>query len=80
MLVGGIFLGKMEYKVALYGRTFITPKNTTQTCHKSSHIIGQNDTAKLMLKDRQWTCPKCGVHHIRDINAAKNILAKGLAK
>lgn len=76
------FLGKMEYKAALYGRTFITvnPKNTTQTCHNCGHIMGQNGTAKLTLKDRQWTCPKCDVHHIRDVNAAKNILAKGLAK
>ena len=72
------FLSKLEYKAKLYGKIFITvdPKNTTQTCSCCSHVMsGEN---KLTLKDREWTCPKCGTHHIRDINAAKNILSKAL--
>ena len=76
------FLQKLEYKAILYGRTFITvnPKNTTQTCNACGFIMGSENTEKLTLKDREWTCPACKIHHIRDINAAKNILSKGLVK
>lgn len=74
------FLQKLAYKADLYQRTFIVvhPKNTTQTCHNCGFIMGSEDTKKLTLKDREWTCPACQAHHIRDVNAAKNILSKGL--
>ena len=74
------FLQKLAYKADLYQRTFIVvhPKNTTQTCHNCGFIMGSGDTKKLTLKDREWTCPACQAHHIRDVNAAKNILSKGL--
>ena len=74
------FLQKLAYKANLYQRTFIVvhPKNTTQTCHECGFIMGSGNTKKLTLKDREWTCPACQTHHIRDVNAAKNILSKGL--
>ena len=74
------FLQKLAYKADLYQRTFIAvhPKNTTQTCHDCGFIMGSGNTEKLTLKDREWTCPACQTHHIRDVNAAKNILSKGL--
>ena len=70
------FLSKLEYKAKLYGKIFVTvdPKNTTQTCSECGHIMSGKD--KLTLKVREWRCPKCGANHIRDVNAAKNILAK----
>lgn len=74
------FLQKLAYKAELYGKTFITvnPKNTTQTCSECGFIMGSGNTKKLTLEDRSWTCPSCNTYHIRDVNAAKNILSKGL--
>lgn len=77
------FLEMLTYKADLYGRKFVTvnPRNTTQMCRKCGYICGSDDRhAKLTLADRDWTCPNCGTYHIRDHNAAQNILDKGLAQ
>lgn len=76
-----LMLQKLTYKAELYGKTFVTinPKNTTQTCNDCGYVCGSDDRHdKLTLATREWTCPNCNTHHIRDINAAKNILSKGL--
>ena len=76
------FLNMLDYKSKLYGKVFVTvdPKNTTQTCSDCGFVMGTNGTEKLTLSDREWICPHCGTHHIRDWNAAKNILDRGLQK
>ena len=74
------FRRMLEYKAEWYGRQLITIDRyypSTQIC---SHC-GAKTGPKGMpgLKVRAWTCPDCGTSHDRDLNAAKNILAAGLA-
>ncbi|WP_242450195.1 transposase [Lactobacillus sp. LL6] len=73
------FIGMLEYKAPLHGKTFVlvNPAYTTQTCYDCKFVMGKKGTKKLTLQMREWDCPNCNAHHIRDYNAAKNILGKG---
>jgi putative transposase len=66
----------LKYKAKWNQRTFrlIDPKYTSKTCHCCGWIYKD-----LKLSEREWTCKSCGEHHDRDINAAINILIRGLA-
>lgn len=69
------FRRMLEYKCAWYGKQLIVvkPNYTSQVCSSCGYNSG-----KKPLKVREWTCPKCGTHHDRDVNAAVNILHKGM--
>lgn len=66
----GMFRNMIAYKTTLVK---VNPKNTSKTCHNCGFV---NPKVKIGVK--QWTCPVCGVFHDRDINAAQNILTKGV--
>jgi putative transposase len=71
------FRSLLDYKATWYGRTIVTVDRwypSSKTCSTCGHLL-----ATLSLGTRHWTCPACGTRHDRDINAAKNILAAGLA-
>ena len=71
------FVSMLIYKADWYGRKVIKVPPTypsSQLCSKCSY---KNSITKD-LAIRRWTCPKCGSIHDRDINAAKNILSKGI--
>ena len=65
----------LEYKCRWYDKQLIavSPIYTSQECSNCHHNSGRKT-----LDIREWTCDNCDVHHDRDINAAQNILAKGL--
>lgn len=69
------FRTMLEYKCKWYGKQLIIVSShyTSQECSNCHHNSGEKT-----LDIREWTCDNCGVHHDRDINAAKNILTKGL--
>lgn len=77
-----LFLQKLTTKGNLLNKqvVLVSPKDTTQMCSECGYICGSdNQHQKLTLKDRKWTCPNCHRNHVRDVNAAINILNKGLA-
>jgi putative transposase len=73
----GTFRRMIEYKAARAGRHLIPVDRwypSSKTCSACGHLL-----VSLSLSTRTWQCPSCGTRHDRDINAAKNILAAGLA-
>jgi len=71
------FVSMLIYKADWYGRKVIKVPSTypsSQLCSK----CGYKNSLTKDLAIRKWTCPKCGSIHDRDINAAKNILSKGI--
>ncbi|MDQ0621984.1 RNA-guided endonuclease InsQ/TnpB family protein [Paraburkholderia graminis] len=71
------FTRQLEYKAQWYGRTLVGIGKwypSSKRCSDCGHTV-----AKLPLNIRAWTCPECGSIHDRDVNAARNVLAAGLA-
>ena len=71
------FVEILKYKCAKHKRLLKQVGQWTATTKPCSACGFHNEN--LTLSDRQWTCPDCGSHHNRDINAAINILRAGVA-
>ncbi len=66
----------LTYKCDWYRRDLIQIDRffpSSKLCGECGHK--NND---LTIKDREWKCPSCHTTHLRDLNAAKNILKEGL--
>ncbi|MEV5709901.1 RNA-guided endonuclease TnpB family protein [Actinoallomurus sp. NPDC052274] len=70
------FRRMLEYKAAWYGREVIAVDRWFPSS-KLCSVCGTL-TETMPLNVRSWTCG-CGAVHDRDVNAARNILAAGLA-
>ena len=74
----GMFRECLRYKLARQGKPLVlidryTP--STRTCSACGFI-----REAVHYKEASWVCPRCGEIHKREVNAAKNIKAEGLAK
>ena len=73
------FLSFVEYKMKRAGKYFIKidrwyPSSQNCTCCGYKNVDVKNLTV------REWTCPKCGTWHDRDINAQQNIFQEGVKR
>ena len=72
--MGGL-LRKIRYKADWYG-TLIVEANrffpSSKLCSDCGYHNGE------LMREPCWTCPKCGVHHDRNENAALNLLGLAL--
>ena len=71
----GELIRQLDYKALWYGRALVKIDRwfpSSKRCGNCGHVV-----ERLPLSIREWDCPKCGSHHDRDVNAARNILAVG---
>lgn len=65
----------LKYKAEWNGRIVIKVSRWFASSKKCSNC--KYKKKDLKLSDREWTCPECGTHHDRDLNAAINIEHEG---
>ena len=71
------FIEKLEYVASKYG-VVVHKIDRWYASSKTCECGYVNKSLKLI--DREWVCPECGVVNNRDLNAARNILRKGISE
>lgn len=72
----GTLVSMLKYKATWHNRKIIEIGRyypSSKICHCCGYRM-----LYMGLEIRNWTCPKCGIKHDRDINAAINIKNEGL--
>ena len=72
----GQFRRFLSYKLAERGKKLVTIDKWFPSSKLCRHCGTVN--SELKLSDREWDCPGCGAHLLRDVNAAINIKTEGL--
>ena len=72
----GLFARRAEQKAAASGAAviYVDPRFTSQQCHVCGHTAPANRDSQAVFR-----CQRCGHGDHADVNAARNILARGLA-
>ena len=73
----GIFTSFLAYKAAKRGKYFVKVDRffpSSQMCHECGTLY----KGVKNLSVREWTCPSCGCHHGRDVNAAINLRSEAV--
>ncbi|MBX5468010.1 MAG: transposase [Firmicutes bacterium] len=73
----GQFFALLRYKARRYGTRLVAADRWFPSSKRCSTPGCGYVHADLTLRDRTWRCPRCGVVHDRDVNAAINL--RGLA-
>jgi putative transposase len=70
----GRFKKVLSWVAEREGKFFVelSEDGTTRTCHDCDYVVPGGISPDV----RQWTCPHCGSHHIRDENSARNGLSR----
>ena len=74
----GMFREMLRYKLERQGKPLILVDRyfpSSQICS----VCGERQEAAI-LRGKRWVCPKCGGVQDREVNAARNIKAQGLAQ
>jgi len=73
------FKRQLSYKAIMHGGSALEARerNTSGDCSSCGARSGPRGLKDLRI--REWDCGECGTMHDRDVNAAQNILARGLA-
>jgi len=73
----GMFRSYLEYKLKETGGKLVKLDKFYASSQICSYCGYKNKKIKEM-KIREWECPECGMEHNRDINAAINIVKRGI--
>ena len=68
----GYFVNMLEYKCEWYGKHLVFA-DKYYASSKMCNACGYKNV-ELTLSDREWDCPICGTHHLRDQNAGINLM------